>query len=220
MKGDRTDSLLALKQKFDEIKQSINLIETKQASSFTRTLQSAGRLEQAQTRSSVTGRGKHQACQDNVAAYYKAKAKALEREREEMLKTIKELRCNCEEAAQNNLNLETDLRAAQAQVAQLLKENAALKQQRRPSCLRNASSTPKHHRVAFSDDLEQVVHINETDCPSTIEKSRTRQVGRITHPMPKKCASPKTVRKTSGLIRTISSQLMRSRGAGSKSLNV
>ena len=154
---NNSESILVLKEKFNEIKRNINLIEQKQSDFFNNSRKMQPDLNKNDFVSRPASAGRfidrnmtYQHRPDQTVEDLKRENKRLRMENEELTKKM-------------------------ARFDSIVKENEELKRRMESSgpvpCIKQSGSSPKKHRVAFSKDLVQVVHVGENDVPSSIKKA-------------------------------------------------
>ena len=154
-KGNNSESILILKEKFSEIKRNISLIEEKQAQFFnqTRRVERADhslfkRNDPIQRPSSVSR------CADQQKSFMHS-FRGARRDKKSLVGANEDLIRANERQRQTIKTLSEENQRLREEVQRLKSEKKP------PPCIKHSGSTPKKHRVAFSKDLVQVVNENE-----------------------------------------------------------
>lgn len=191
IKGEPSESIMILKEKFNEIKKNISLIEQKQADFFSSSTKLYTNFRQIKanekiTRPSSVSRNYDRSSNINSNESTNIRTiKTLEQDNQQLLKAVKSITKDRDKWKFEYEKLE---KLYSAKLVSHLKETLELKSRletlekgvksRPMSCMRGSGS-PKHQRVAFSKELVQVLHIKKDECPSSIEKQKRER-----HPPP------------------------------------
>ena len=153
--GNNSESILVLKEKFDEIKQNISLIEQRQTQFFHQTRRPEKhyifkRSDSVQRPSSVSRYA------ETTDSYKRTEVSFARKDKETLESDNEELvRINDRQKRTINVLSEENKR--------LKEEVERLKSDKRPvPCLKHDGSTPRTHRVAFSKNLVQVMDPQES----------------------------------------------------------
>lgn len=191
IKGEPSESIMILKEKFNEIKRNISLIEQKQSDFFSNSTKLYTNFRQVKAnekipRPSSVSRNYDRSSTINSNESINARTiKTLEQDKKQLLEAVKSITKERDKWKSEYTKLE---KLYSEKLVSHLEENLELKSRletlekttksRPMSCMRGSGS-PKHKHVAFSKELVQVLHIKKDEWPSSIEKQKRER-----HPSP------------------------------------